>query len=291
MADLKNKLAAKAEDQQLSKPQKTLQGLIKSMEGEIARALPAHIKPDRIARIALTALRQNPDLELCTPESFLGGLITSSQLGLEINTPLGQAYLIPYNNKRCINGKWQTVKEAQFQVGYMGLIDLAYRSNMYQSIYAHSVDEADTFSFEYGLDKKLKHVPNDQPSGKIKGYYAVYRLRNGGYDFGYMSLRQVTDYKNQYSKATSDKSPWATNFDQMAKKTILKQVLKYAPKSIELTRELASDESIKEDVKEDMSEVQNVLNYDIEYSVESFDETPPETEPETPPETEPKAKK
>jgi recombination protein RecT len=267
MSDLKNKLQTKAEETAMTRPQRTLQGLIKSMEGEIARALPAHIKPDRVSRIALTALRQNPDLEKCTPESFLAGLITSSQLGLEINTPLGQAYLIPYNNRRCIDGKWITVKEAQMQIGYKGIIDLAFRTGEYESIYAHEVDEADIFEFCYGLQKDLKHIPADKPTGKIKGYYAVYRLKNGGYDLCYMSMEAVKAHKDKFSKVSSEKGPWTTNFDEMAKKTVLKKVLKYAPMSVELSSKLAQDESIKEEIKPNMSESQNVLNYEVEYSV------------------------
>ena len=99
---------------------KTLQALIQSMQGEIARALPQAITPERFTRMALSAVSSNPDLSHCESKSFLGAMMTAAQLGLEPNTPLGQAYLIPYKDKGEL--------KAQFQLGYKGLIDLAYRS-------------------------------------------------------------------------------------------------------------------------------------------------------------------
>ena len=97
---------------------KTMQMYIKSMEGEIKKALPSVITPERFTRMTLSAISTNPKLAQCTPASFLGAMMSAAQLGLEPNTPLGQAYLIPYKNR----GN----DEVQFQIGYKGLIDLAY---------------------------------------------------------------------------------------------------------------------------------------------------------------------
>ena len=80
--------------------QKTMQQYIRSMEGEIAKALPSVITPERFTRIVLSAISVNPKLGSCTPASFLGAMMTSAQLGLEVNTPLGQAYVLPYMNYR-----------------------------------------------------------------------------------------------------------------------------------------------------------------------------------------------
>ena len=97
-----------------------LQHYIKQMEKEVKKALPSVMTPERFTRIVLSALSTNPKLAETTPQSFLGAMMTAAQLGVEPNTPLGQAYLIPYRNKG--------VMECQFQLGYKGLIDLAYRS-------------------------------------------------------------------------------------------------------------------------------------------------------------------
>lgn len=246
--DLKNKLATKANQQGVQSQPKNIYDLINAMKPEIQRALPKHLDPDRVARIAITVVRSNPKLQQCNPYSFLGALMQSAQLGLEPNTPLGQAYLIPYGN------------EVQFQVGYKGLIDLAYRSGQFKSIYAHEVYENDEFDFEYGLEQKLKHKPATTDRGKVIGYYGVFILQNGGNGFAYMSIEDVENHAALYSQAVKKgwTSPWKTNFDEMAKKTVLKKVLKYAPLSVEMARNIAADETIKNQITDDMSEVLDI---------------------------------
>ena len=113
---------------------------IKAMNGAIARALPSVMTPERFSRIAVSALSTTPKLAECHPMTFVGAMMTAAQLGLEPNTPLGQAYLIPY-----WNGKTKRL-ECQFQLGYKGMIDLAYRSGQIVSIQANVVYENDTFS-------------------------------------------------------------------------------------------------------------------------------------------------
>ena len=129
----------------------SISDLIKVMEPEIKKALPSVITPERFTRMVLSALSSNPKLAVCTPQSFLGAMMTAAQLGLEPNTPLGQAYLIPYKNKG--------TDEVQFQIGYKGLLDLAYRSGQVSTVQAHTVYENDQFDYQYGLDPKLEHVP------------------------------------------------------------------------------------------------------------------------------------
>lgn len=202
----------------------TLKDYVMSMESQIAKALPSVITPERFTRIALTALSSNPALAQCDRNSFLGGLMQAAQLGLEPNTPLGQAYLIPFKNNK------KGIVECQFQIGYKGLIDLAYRSGEMASIYAHAVYEHDEFSFEYGLEQKLVHKPAMKNRGAVVAYYAVFKLKNGGYGFAVSSVEDITKHAKKYSQAfDSSYSPWKTEFDEMAKKTAIKAVLKYAP--------------------------------------------------------------
>ena len=232
-------------------PEQSLNSMLKRMGPEIQRALPKHMDADRIARIALTAVRNTPKLLECDQMSFVAALMQSAQLGVEPNTGLGQAYLIPYGGK------------VQFQLGYKGLIDLAVRSGQYKAIYSHEVYKNDEFSYSYGLHKDLVHVPAAQPEGEPIGYYAVYRLQNGGYDFVYWTRERIDHHAKQFSQAVQKgwTSPWKTNYDAMAKKTVLKEVLKYAPKSIELQKTVEADETIKEDIAEDMSFVVDVTDY------------------------------
>ena len=227
---------------------KTIKDYIRAMEGEIAKALPSVMTPERFTRITLSALSSNPDLQGTTPASFLGAMMTAAQLGLEPNTPLGQAYLIPYKNKGTL--------ECQFQLGYRGMIDLAYRSGEVQIIQAHIVYANDKFDFSFGIDPKLNHVPALGDRGEATHVYAMFRTKDGGYGFDVMTIDDVRRHASKYSKSySSSYSPWNTNFEEMAKKTVLKRVLKYAPLKSDFARAVAADGSIKTEIDSDMLDV------------------------------------
>lgn len=249
----------KQQNEMKAPERKTMQQYIKSMEGEIAKALPSVITPERFTRIVLSAISVNPKLGSCTPASFLGAMMTSAQLGLEVNTPLGQAYVLPYNNKGTL--------EAQFQLGYKGLIDLAYRSGEVEVIQAHVVYANDEFDCEYGLEPKLTHKPTDTNRGEPVKVYAVFKTKSGGYGFEVMSMEDVRKHAEKYSKAYgSSYSPWKTNFEEMAKKTVLKRVLKYAPLKSDFVKAAVQDEVIKKDISDDMYSVPNETIFDAEFS-------------------------
>lgn len=232
---------------------KTIQDYVKVMEGEIAKALPSVLTPERFSRMVLSAVSSTPKLAECTPQSFLGAMMTAAQLGLEPNTPLGQAYLIPYkNNKR------GGAMECQFQLGYKGMIDLAYRSGQVSIIQAQTVYENDDFTYELGLEPKLEHRPAKTNRGEPVYYYAMFRTKDGGYGFEVMSVEDVTAHARKYSKAYTS-GPWQSNFDEMAKKTVLKKCLKYAPLKSDFLRGIAQDETIKTKIDPDMYEVPNDL--------------------------------
>lgn len=264
-SQLSTQLAAKAGNQieQKTEKKQTVFDLIQSMEKEFKRALPDQVGIQRFVRVAITIVRTNPKLMACDGMSIVAALMQSAQLGLEPNTPLGQAYIIPYKNKRVIDGRDTWVDEAQFQIGYKGLITLALRTGEYKAIYAHEVYKNDEFSYSYGLEKTLVHIPADQPEGEPIKYYAVYHLKNGGYDFVVWSKTRVDYHAKKYSKAVQKdhNSPWKTDYDMQAKKTVLKEVLKYAPKSIEFAQQLAADETVKREIADDMSEVVDVTDY------------------------------
>jgi recombination protein RecT len=109
---LANNLIQKATAQAAVKQESgktTMQAYIRQMEGEIRKALPAVMTPERFTRIILSALSSNPSLAQTTPQSFLGATMTAAQLGVEPNTPLGQAYLIPFRNKGILECKKRKV--------------------------------------------------------------------------------------------------------------------------------------------------------------------------------------
>jgi recombination protein RecT len=246
-----------------SKPE-TLMEWVQKMRPQLEKALPKHISPDRILRIVMTTLRTNPKLGSCDKMSFIAAVMQSAQLGLEPNTPLGEAYIIPYNSKKG--------PMAQFQIGYKGIITLCQNTGQYRSIYSHEVYKNDKFFYQLGLHKDLVHVPADEPEGEPIYFYAVYHLLNGGYDFAVWSKKKVENHRDKYSKSADyDSSSWKTSPIPMSLKTVLKAALNYAPKSIELTRQLSMDETVKKEIATDMSEV----------PAEEFDITPLKEEPET----------
>lgn len=245
-AGIIQKTQAKKNEVTTAQKPKTMRDYIKSMEGEIAKALPSVITPERFTRIVTTALSSNPELANTTPASFLGAMMTAAQLGLEPNTPLGQAYLLPYRNRG--------VLETQFQIGYKGLIDLAYRSGEIQIIQAHTVYENDEFSYEYGLEPKLVHKPAVQDRGEPIAFYAMFKTKDGGYGFDVMSVDDVRAHAAKYSKSYgSSFSPWKTNFNEMSLKTVLKRVLKYAPLKTEFVRGITQDETVHDTIGADMT--------------------------------------
>lgn len=224
--------------------------LIRAMEPEIRKALPSVVTPERFTRMALSALNNSPKLKECTQMSFLAALMNAAQLGLEPNTSLGQAYLIPYKNKG--------VLECQFQIGYKGMIDLVYRNEMVQTIQAHCVYKNDDFSYELGLEPKLYHKPAFQDRGELVAVYAMFRLQNGGFGFEVMSRGDMDAYAARYSQGIdSSYSPWKSNYEEMAKKTVIKRVLKYAPLKTDFVRAMSVDNAIQNEISIDMSEIRN----------------------------------
>ena len=240
---------------------KTMVQYIKSMEKSIAKALPSVLTPERFTRMVINAISVNGKLAQCTPSSFVGAMMTAAQLGVEPNTALGQAYLVPYWNSKV------RAYECQFQLGYKGLIDLAYRSGEVSVIQAHVVYENDEFEYELGMDPKLKHKPATKDRGKPIYYYAMFKTKDGGYGFEVMSYDDVSAHARKYSKSY-DNGPWKTNFDEMAKKTVLKRVLKYAPLKSDFVKAVVQDETIKNDIAADMYDVPN------EYVEADFDVDP-----------------
>lgn len=254
--------AAKAE-------KKTMQAYIKAMEPAIKKALPSVITPERFTRMVLSALSSAPKLAECSPQSFLAAMMTAAQLGVEPNTALGQAYLLPYRN----HGQM----ECQFQLGYKGLIDLAYRSGEVSVIQAHTVYENDVFEYELGMDPKLRHVPAKADRGEAVAYYAMFKTKDGGYGFEVMSVDDVQRHAQRYSKSYgSGSSPWRSNFDEMAKKTVLKRALKYAPLKSDFVRGVAQDETIKAELSDEMYAVPDETVFEAEG--EEIDSTSVDTE-------------
>lgn len=263
--DFKQQIAKKAEASPTGadRSQMSITDLIKAMEPDIKKALPSVLTPERFTRMALNAIHMNPKLQECTQMSFIAALMNSAQLGLEPNTPLGQAYLIPYSNRKT------GVLECQFQIGYKGMIDLVYRNDSVQTIQAQTVYANDEFDYELGLTPRLYHKPTLDNRGDIRLFYAMFRLNNGGYAFEVMSKEAIVAYAQKYSQGLqSNYSPWKTNFEDMAKKTVIKKVLKFAPLKSDDARAIATDGMIKNEIGIDMTEIQGEPSFE-EFQIDS----------------------
>ena len=218
--------------------------MLEAFKKEIAIALPSHLNADRMARIALTCFRQNPTLAECEPQSVFACIVMASQLGLEPGL-MGQAYLIPFNKKVKRNGRDEWVKECQLIPGYQGLVDLARRSGRIKSLEAHVVYANDRFECSFGLEPRLVHEPKwDGARGDFRLVYAVAHLTDGGVHVEVMSADQVRTIRDrsqnvQNAKKYNKQTPWDTDFDQMAIKTVLRRICKFLPKSVELASALA----------------------------------------------------
>ncbi|NFD54648.1 recombinase RecT [Clostridium botulinum] len=241
-------------------PQKKMKSALEKMLPEIKKAVGKTMTPERFSRIALSLFNGNPQFWEADTTSFLSALMQSAQCGLEPNTVLGEAYVIPYKNNK------QGITEVNFQVGYKGILKMAFNTGEYEAIYAHEVRKGDEFEYEYGLHKNLIHKPADVPSEEVTHYYAVYKLKNGGFDFVVWSKERVEHHAREFSKNYTYKgnvnknSVWFKNFDSMAKKTVLLDVLKYAPKSVEMAKALDMD--YKAEAKEEKLSNFNYVDVD-----------------------------
>jgi len=227
----------------------TIAGLMADpkIKAQMALALPKHMTSDRLARIALTEIRKVPTLAKCDQTSFLGAIMQCAQLGLEPGGALGHAYLLPFENRK------KGITEVQFIVGYRGMIDLARRSGQIVSLTARTVHENDEFSYQYGLNEDLKHVPATGDRGALLYVYAVAKLKDGGVQFEVMSRSDVDKVRAQ-SKA-GNYGPWQTHYDEMAKKTVIRRLFKYLPVSIELATAVTMDEKADAGLGQDNSAI------------------------------------
>lgn len=214
--------------------QKTLAKLITDMTPELAKALPRHVTPERMARIAVTVVRANPKLAECSPASFLGALLTASQLGLEPG-PTGEAYFVPYK------------QTCTFIPGYRGLIKLARQSGQVADIYAEKVCEKDEFEVTLGLNRDIRHRVVDRTDrGAVTDVYAVAKFKDGTNTFVTMTVAEVEAIRKR--SMASGSGPWVTDWEAMAKKTVVRQLAKWLPLSPEFAAATSLDGSVRTDI-------------------------------------------
>jgi recombination protein RecT len=232
-----------------------VRGALEAMKSQIALALPKHVTPERLLRVAMTSIQRTPKLLECDRTSLYAAVMTAAQLGLEPDGVLGQAYLVPFAGK------------VQFIPGYKGLITLARNSGEVSSIQAQPVCEGDEFSFSYGSDEHLHHVPALGERGKLTHFYAYARFKDGSFHYEVMSLAQVLAVRDgskgwqaavKYAKpGQGPDSPWHTHFEEMGRKTAIRRVAKYLPLSVQ--RAAAIDEAVERGVPASLGDAGEVV--------------------------------
>jgi len=197
---------------------------------EIARALPKHLNPDRMARIALTAFRRNPGLGKCNPMSVFAAVIQASQLGLEPDM-LGRAYLIPYGS------------ECTFVPGWKGLVELVHRAG-HASVWTGAVFEGDEFDYAQGDRPFITHKPAGECDiDRLTHVYAVGRVKGSEWPtIEVWSMARVIKHRDRYNKVGKRHYSYG-NLEMYARKVVLLQVLKYLPASAELSQAIALNDA------------------------------------------------
>lgn len=206
----------------------TVRTLLEQLRPQMAAALKGTaLNDERMARIAMTQVQNNPYLLECDRGSLLSSIMTACQLGLEPDGILGHGYLVPFKRK------------VQFIPGYKGYIKLARNSGEVSDLYAVEVCEKDEYEVTHGLNRDLKHKKAQGDRGKVVAFYAVAHFTNGGFDFIDLTaddvnkVRDASEGWKAYKAGKIKDTPWLTHYEPMGKKTAIRQLAKNLPMSVQ----------------------------------------------------------
>jgi recombination protein RecT len=237
------------------KEKRTIQGLLEEQNTmkKIKQVIPAHLNPERMLRVFAMAVYKTPKLAECEAMSLLGAMMACASFGLEPNTPLAHAYLIPFEKKKKQGKDWITERvDVNLIIGYRGYIDLARRTGELVSLHADVAYEGDDFSFEYGSNMHLRHVPKGSWEGRKPLYVYAHASLKDGQAFEVLPNEQVLKIRDNaqgykaavYSGKDSvayKTSPWVAYEHEMKAKTMIRRLSKVLPMSIEFANAAALD--------------------------------------------------
>lgn len=220
---------------------------------------------DSFVSDVVACVQNNNTLAECTNKSIFSAALLSKSINLPLTPQLGYAYLVPFDNKHQVNGKTEYVKEAVFQMGWKGYVQLALRSNNFRKLIATDVRKGEINGYNPFDDKyEITPIEFEKRTAKddkghylipIIGYYAKLEMVNGFIKEMYMSHEDMLEYAKRYSKGYrsdlnkhTSYSFWTTKFEDMAKKTMLRQLLgKYGLLTVELEQAYTHDMAIERD--------------------------------------------
>jgi recombination protein RecT len=230
--ELRKATGAPPPAQTIAPKAQTFPQLLDAFKSQIQLALPKHMNADRMARIALTCFRMNPQLAECDPKSVFAAVILGAQMGLEPGV-LGQAYLIPYKDRK------KGITTCQFVPGWQGLADLVNRAGR-ASVWTGAVYEGDKFEFAFGSSPFLVHIPTGEEV-KLTHCYAIGRVKAAEYPvIEVWSVPKLLRHRDHFNRV-GDRHYSYEHFEMYGRKIALLQVLKYMPKSVELTNAMGLD--------------------------------------------------
>lgn len=232
---------AKQEIKQSQQQDNSFAGLIKRCAPQLQAVMPKGFTPERLTQLAIATYKQIPDLKECSVQSMLSCCLKCAEIGLEPNDIMGNAYILPYNNRK--TGR----KEAQFILGKNGMLELVRRSGQVKTVRTQCVYDGD--DFEYWEDETGVHFsfkPNleaDHSAKNLKLVYLSCHLKDGGFVFLQMSKKEVDEVKDR-SKA-SKFGPWVSDYAAMAEKTVIRRAFNRGllPRSVEVAKVVTDDES------------------------------------------------
>lgn len=219
-------------------PTGQMQRLLRKSWPRIAAVIGNNMSPQRLFQMYVSTINREPQLAACSVQSVLSCFMKCAALGLEPSNVdgLGRAYILPYGNK---NMRGQ--KEATFILGYKGMIDLARRSGQIGSIAARAVHEGDEFEYSYGLEETLRHVPCANP-GRLTHVYMVATFKDGSHYMHVMNAKEIEEAAKRSPSYGKAMSPWKSDYEAMAKKTVIRRAFPYLPVSVEAQSAAAADD-------------------------------------------------
>jgi recombination protein RecT len=250
----------------------TVGALLKKHRDTIIQESNHQVGIDRIFRVALSSIQRTPALQDCTPISLFYAITQSAILGLECDGTLGEAYLVPFGNT------------VTFMPGYRGYITLARRSGEISTWKATVIYENDDHEILEGLEPNIYHKPNlTEDRGNPILFYSVVKFKDGSYDFEVMMHREVQDIMKR-SKSAKGFSPWKTDFNEMAKKTVMRRHAKRLPLKVDQARIIELDNQAAQGESQDYGDIIDITGEQTEEQVSPIEKNPaPKAEPKPKP--------
>lgn len=199
----------------------------------------------RFISSVVSAVQTNPQLAECTNQSILSAALLGQSLNLPQSPQIGMFYFVPYEDKK------KGIKEAQFQISYKGMLQLAMRSGQYKKIHVTPIKEGELVSYDPIEDEyvfKAETDPAKRETLSTVGYYAYFELVNGLRKALYWSKEQMETHAKRYSASYRNgwsSSIWKSDFDKMAMKTMLRQLIsRFGTMSVEMQTAYTSDQAV-----------------------------------------------